>query len=67
METKRTISEHSQNMNKLGGMNKCSSEWENHYEYEDFIFGKLSLWKEKLQQWLEVQCFIRLLIKSVII
>lgn len=47
METKRTISEHSQNMNKLQGMNKCNPEWENHYKYEDFISEKLSFWRER--------------------
>ena len=47
METKRTISEHSQNMNKLGGMNKCNTEWENHYKYEEFILGKSFHFVEK--------------------
>lgn len=37
METKWRISEHSQNMNYLKGMNKCNAEWEKYYKYEDFI------------------------------
>lgn len=47
METKWTISEHSENVNKLQAMNKCNPEWENHYKYEDLISEKLSFWEKR--------------------
>jgi len=36
----KTINEHSQNVNKLGSMNRWVTEWENHYDYEIHILGQ---------------------------
>lgn len=40
-------------------MNKCNTERENHYEYEDFILGrKLSFLEREKENGRNYQCFI---------